>query len=525
MTAKNIQDIKIEDIHDLFDSIIFLRGEEYFEEGLVTSIEPVDSCTITGTVRGNQNYNVSISVDADGDILCDCSCPCDFNCKHAAALLLKWLSIKNKFIKKLKQVKPLKKETLTQILTKKSKEELIELVETFVDKHPELKSYVAIERKELTSKIKALFSGFWDWHEIRSLISQLETILEGIRKNKNQWDKKLLEEIKVCSTIIMNNFDNIYDEGDLGIFLEDWFLTYGEIFTHLKPTVKQKKEFIQTIIDWVDEDDYGYDGSYNQALLGMCTTEKDIQLIKEFTQTLKLEYYDDYYDTFLLQLYDKIGMNKKYIEIARELGLTTDLIDKLISLNRYDEALKECEEKCKKEFSLTIENKRISILKKLGRKNEVQKSLLYLLEKTGNLSYFIKLKQESSKNEWKKYLKDIIFDAENKKRHTLLSRIYYDEHDYKKSYEYVQSMTDINYLELLAKKLRTNHPELACNIFKKLCYEWIDAGSGWPYKKAGKMLEAIKKIDKKEDFFEKTKKEIILKHKKKWSLMDVIENI
>jgi len=91
---KTIKNVTIEDVQDLFDSIIYLRGEEYFESDCVKSIEPVDSSTLTGVVRGNQNYNVTITIDSDGDISCECSCPCDFNCKHAAALLLKWLSLK-----------------------------------------------------------------------------------------------------------------------------------------------------------------------------------------------------------------------------------------------------------------------------------------------------------------------------------------------------------------------------------------------------------------------------------------------
>ena len=54
---------------------------------------------------------------------------------------------------------------------------------------------------------------------------------------------------------------------------------------------------------------------------------------------------------------------------------------------------------------------------------------------------------------------------------------------------------------------------------------WVDSGSGWPYKKAGKMLEAIKKLDRQGKFFNKTKNEIISKHKKKYSLMGIIENV
>ena len=78
---------------------------------------------------------------------------------------------------------------------------------------------------------------------------------------------------------------------------------------------------------------------------------------------------------------------------------------------------------------------------------------------------------------------------------------------------------------LSTKKLSTPYPLLACEIFKKLCFMWIDSGSGWPYKKAGKMLEAIKKLDKQGKFFNKTKNEIISKHKKKYSLMGIIENV
>ena len=138
---KTIKDITIEDVQDLFDSVIFLRGEEYFEEDCVKSIDPVNTNTITGIVRGNQNYNVTISIDSEDDTICNCSCPCDFNCKHAAALLLKWLSLKGRFDKELKGIKREPKESIEQILARKSKEELIELVGAFIGKHSKNMGY------------------------------------------------------------------------------------------------------------------------------------------------------------------------------------------------------------------------------------------------------------------------------------------------------------------------------------------------------------------------------------------------
>lgn len=524
---KTIRDIGIEEVQDLFDSIIFLRGEEYFEEGYVISIEPVDTSTINGVVSGNRNYNVSVSIDAEGDIICDCSCPCDFNCKHAAALLLKWISNKGKNNKTLKNVKLPPKQPLNQILSKKGKEELIELLEIFINKHPELKSLVRIERKEIISKIKGLFSDFWNWNEVNELISQLETILEGIRRNKNLWGKDLLGDMDVCSSIMINNVDNVHDEGDLGIFLEDWFETYGELFSKTKPNVKEKKEFIQKILDWMDKDDYGLDSSYEKALIGMCNSKEDLNLIKDFIKPIESKYPDDkdYYNQFYLDLYDKIGMDYKYLEFAEESGMIENFVDKLISLNRLEEALEACKKGSKRNSFYSFEDKKIEILKKLGRKGGLKKAILNQLKQTGHFSYFTKLKQESSKEEWKKCLKQIISNAKNKKRFSLLSRIYYNENDFKNAYQYSKTTTDSNYLELLAKKLSIEYPILACNLFKKLCFNWINAGSGWPYKKAGKMLEAIKKLDKNRKFFEKTKEEIIIKHKKKYSLMGIIEKV
>lgn len=116
---KTIKDVTHDEVHDLFDGAIYFRSEEYFECDSMKSIDPLDSSTITGIVRGNQDYNVTVTIDSEGDIACECSCPCDFNCKHAAALLLKWPSIKDKYDKEIKKAKSRKKESINDILGKK----------------------------------------------------------------------------------------------------------------------------------------------------------------------------------------------------------------------------------------------------------------------------------------------------------------------------------------------------------------------------------------------------------------------
>ena len=524
---KSIKDITIEDVQDLFDSIIFLRGEEYFDSGCVKSIEPLDSSTITGVVRGSQNYSVSIVINSDGEIACECSCPCDFNCKHAAALLLEWMSAKRGYTEELREGKAQKKKSIKDILNNKSKEELVELLNEVIIKNPDLKSLVKIERKEIISKIRGLFSDFWDWNEVRDLISKLETILDGIKRNRNLWDKGLIKEMEVCSGIMIKGQESVHDEGDLGIFLEDWFLLYGEIFSYTKPNREEKKQFLKGIIDWIKDDQYGFDSSYEKALLGMCSCEEDISLIKDIFKPSGSEDDNDidYYQQFYMELYGKLGLDEKYMEIAKGSGFSLSLIEKLISLNRLDEALAECN-KCKDEDLLgSIEDKKIDILKKLGKNSELKRLLFGIIMREGDMRYALKLKKESAKSEWQEYLKKIINDSRKKGRNSFLSRLYCNENDFKNAYEHSKSMSDADYLELLAKKLGTQYPKLSCDIFRKLCFIWIKSGSGWPYKKSGKMLEAIKKLDKSGSFFDKTKAEIIKEHKKKYSLMEIIERV
>ncbi len=524
---KTIKDITVEDVQDLFDSVIYFRGEEYFDEGLVTSIEPLNTTTITGTVRGNQNYKVSVSIDDDGDLVCDCSCPCDFDCKHAAALLLKWLSIKDKQSVSLKDGIPKAKESLQQSLAAKDKEELIDLLKAAIDKHPELKSLVQIERKAILSQIKKLFSEYWEWNEIHDLISQLETILEGIQRNKASWDRDFWEEMKICSEMMIKNVENVHDEGDLGIFWEDWFETYGEVFASTKPNKSEKVEFIQTILTWIEEDDYGNEGSFEKALIGFCNTSEDVELIKGMLAKVKKKEYDDEnnYDELFLKLYEKAGMEEKYLEEAKRSGFTAELVDKLISLNKLEEALEVCNKNRTKELSYDIDTRKLQLLRKLGRVPELKKNLLALTKKLGNITFALQLKQEASPEEWKKYSKEIINYSRSNNQHSFLSRFYYEEKDFKNAYEYSKNLRDAAYLELLAKKLSNEHSELSCDIFKKLCFHFIGNGSGWPYQKAGKMLEALQKIDKDGSIFRKTKSEIIKIHGKKYSLMAIIERV
>src|SRR3989344_1658824 len=410
----SINNIKIEDIEGLFDSEIFGRGEEYFNEGLVKDMELIDDKTLIGTVIGNNKYKVTISIDSDGEIACDCTCPCDFSCKHAVALLLRCVN----------------------------------------------------------------------------------------------------------------------EENELSSFLNDWFEVFGEIFTSTKPTTEEKKNFIDKIKKLVEKDEYGFNNDIERALYGMCRTKEDIELIKE-NYKIKDWYYDektgkegyDYegHNDFYLELYEKIGADKEYLNFAKEKGFSIEYLNKLISLGKLKEALEECNKQ--KKYNDEIEERKYNLLKKLNKNKEAQEVLFKLTKYTCSLDLILKLKKESSSKEWEKFKKEIIEEAKKTKINEIISKIYYHEEDYLNAYEYAKNLTNSEYMELLAKKLSEEYPDKACSLLRKLIFQWILSGSGYPYKKARKLLEEIKIIDNSGSIFKKIKNEVINEHKKKYSLMNIIEKI
>jgi len=141
------------------------------------------------------------------------------------------------------------------------------------------------------------------------------------------------------------------------------------------------------------------------------------------------------------------------------------------------------------------------------------------------IDQILKLKKESSKKEWENYKKEIIEEAKKSKINEIVSKIYYHEEDYPNAYEYAKNLTNSVYLELLARKLSKNYPDKACFLLRKLMSHWISSGSGYPYKKAGKLLKEIKSIDCSGNIFKKIKNEVINEHKKKYSLMNIIDKI
>ena len=178
---------------------------------------------------------------------------------------------------------------INQLLQKKEKEELISIIECCVNKYPELKALIKLEKRDITIKIKKLFSNVLEWNQVRELIFQLDLILEGIKKNKKSWNKDLFNELEMSAKIVINNIENVHGEDEISIFLEEWFELMGEVFMKTNPSRSDKKEFITKIYNLINHDEYGNSDSFEKALKSICKTKMDLEQIKEILKPLELK--------------------------------------------------------------------------------------------------------------------------------------------------------------------------------------------------------------------------------------------
>ena len=137
----------------------------------------------------------------------------------------------------------------------------------------------------------------------------MDIILEGIKKNKKSWDKDVLNELEISADIMINNIDNVHGEDEIAIFLEEWFEIIGTVFIRTKPGISEKKEFINKIYKLIDKDDYGLSKSFEKALIIICKTKPDLELIKEIIKPLESKYQKnkEHYE----KLYDELDKQTK----------------------------------------------------------------------------------------------------------------------------------------------------------------------------------------------------------------------
>lgn len=82
--------MRLDDFENGISPVIFRRGDDYYEDGLVEELEETAPGTWCAVVAGTMDYETEVRIK-DGEIVSwDCDCPYDgYMCKHVVAVLLK----------------------------------------------------------------------------------------------------------------------------------------------------------------------------------------------------------------------------------------------------------------------------------------------------------------------------------------------------------------------------------------------------------------------------------------------------
>jgi len=235
--------MKIPSIKNNFSEAVIERGHDYYKEGRIRSLV-LDNNKARAVVVGNRNYKVTLDLKKKDF---RCTCPCDFNCKHAVAVLYELRNNKN-----IETV-----EDIQNQLNKRSKDELIKIIQKMLSSEPRFKKLISNNKKDIEKAIKALDLGYGE--DIDKFTEDVDELYELINEKKDKLDNLILL-FKKC-------FDQWNDYGGIESLEDSMFDMLESISKEAKKLPKKKhKTIIQDLIELVGEYDFFLDSIDDEGI-------------------------------------------------------------------------------------------------------------------------------------------------------------------------------------------------------------------------------------------------------------------
>lgn len=348
-----IDNLTEDDIKSNSDYVIYLRGLEYYDKGLVKNVSfDNGENTVSAIVKGGEKYKVKIFPEND-EIKVSCTCPYEDVCKHITAVLI-YISEKgfgeeqeltgaksekdNKDLQWKKYLDSLSREELTVLVDKYSPSQFRTEIINRNSGKPEAK---AIFRKT-RGKIENLFKN----EELLFSPSEFEgALLKNLNKLKG-FESHLKDETGKLILFIIEEVNNAFDGGYLYIDdfqADDYF--ESEEFCDFVMGFSRQLEFDEKIefLDGLDESlNYMEYSTFEQIGLDFSVyfQENEKKMLCEFllknADRLSISYISRFYKGLsdLLKETEKIKLLKRLKEEDE-----TDLIEycSILMSNEKDE--------------------------------------------------------------------------------------------------------------------------------------------------------------------------------------------
>lgn len=355
---ETIPQLSEQTIRARFDPQSWQRGRQYARDGAIINARRQDM-TLKASCVGSmpEPYRVEVTFKPRGIAHANCTCPVgeEGYCKHVAALLITWLEHPDGFVVL---------EDVDSTLERRDKGELIALIKRMLQRHPDLDILLAmpgsdarqtpvnpaIYRRQVATMLAREPYQWGDdigigWN-LREMIASGDAFL---RQGNYEAATGLYASV---AAEIMEQYESFEDEeGSLLHVVGMCAAGLGECLKGERERTDLREEIVAAIfgifvfaMEWSD---LGLDESIPDILAHHTTANEKRLLVKWIYEHLPsragsgLGYRRQAYGALLLDLEVDTLDDAAFLRICRETGRTLDLVDRLLALDRTDEATNE----------------------------------------------------------------------------------------------------------------------------------------------------------------------------------------
>ena len=338
----------------------FQLGRDYFENEAIFDLRRQGS-SLKARCQGSmpQPYHLHVAFGPEDIETADCSCPVGNggHCKHVGALLLAWLVQPDAF-------RPAPE--LDADLERRGKGELIALIKQMLRLQPDLETLLEVPvpggdrrgapvnpetyRRQVSSAFRRAGN---DWMAYRRIAEDVDNIVSAGD------DFLALDDCAGASAVyravacgILEHYEMAYDEdGNLGDLLDRCAEGLGRCLGGEGDDAVDREPILQTLFEIyrfnVDCGGIGF-GEAAASLILEHATDEERRAVAGWVRDAVVEgndwsakYRRQTHGHFLLELELADLDDDAFLSICRENGLLADLVDRLLTLGRLDEAISE----------------------------------------------------------------------------------------------------------------------------------------------------------------------------------------
>lgn len=345
------------DVRNWTSDAYFRRGEGYFHNGHI--VDPrLQGNTLKARCLGSRPtpYRLEVTLNQEGIAHGECSCPIGSggHCKHAIALLLTWVYERDTF---------LEVEELETALERRSKDELITLIQLMLTRHPDLESLLELPivgeagadrpldpevvRRQASNAFHGIEYDTWPGcYAVSQQLLGLVGIADAYAERGRWHDAATVYELVMRE--VLDSYSMVRDEeGDLHAVVDECVERLGDCLAMTEDSA-QRETILRALFDvyrW-DVAYGGIDMGYQAPgiILEQATPEERAQVAQWVRDVLPTgdswsnDYHRRRFGGLLLDLEEEWLDDEAFLRICRETNRWRDLVDRLLTLGRVEEA-------------------------------------------------------------------------------------------------------------------------------------------------------------------------------------------